>query len=388
MKIRSLLFLLLVSGLMACNDTPPSSGEASESGDATGESEVWLSPEQEVVTGIRLGNFVKQPLADLVKAPGFIDSPPQYKASVNAFATVFVEKIHVIVGDEVQKDEVLVTASSPEYVAMQQAYLEARNQLAALESDFLRKQSLRADNISSQREFEEARAAFQSARGQKAALESNLQLMGADLPALEEGTLAPKIQIKSPITGKIAMLQTSVGQHSAPHEVMMEVINSEHLHVEMKVLEQDIPKIKEGQPVVFTLPDFKEQLFRGEVYRKGNTIDPAGRFVQVHAHMDTENPSFLPGMYINSYVVVNQDSIWSVPSGAIVHEGSETFLFVLQESGDAQRKYLRKQVRTGIEAMGYTAILNPDEGLFRDSVVVSGTYYLSNALNEAGGHDN
>jgi cobalt-zinc-cadmium efflux system membrane fusion protein len=93
-------------------------------------------------------------------------------------------------------------------------------------------------------------------------------------------------------------------------------------------------------------------------------------------------------MYINSYVVVNQDSIWSVPSGAIVHEGSETFLFVLQESGDAQRKYLRKQVRTGIEAMGYTAILNPDEGLFRDSVVVSGTYYLSNALNEAGGHDN
>ncbi|WP_375582706.1 efflux RND transporter periplasmic adaptor subunit [Cyclobacterium xiamenense] len=388
MKIQNLIYLLLVSGPMACQEAPTSSGEAANPEEATGKSEVWLSPEQETITGIRLGNFIKQPLADLVKAPGFIDSPPQYKANVNAYSTVFVERIHVIVGDEVQKGDVLVTASSPEFVAMQQSYLETRSQLAALESDFQRKQSLRADNISSQREFEDARAAFQSAQAQKAALESNLLLMGADLETLEKGALATKMQIKSPISGKIAALQTSVGQHSAPHEAMMEVINSEHLHVEMKVLEQDIPKIEEGQPVVFTLPDFKEQLFRGEVYRKGNTIDPEGRFVQVHAHMDTEDPSFLPGMYINSYVVVNQDSVWSVPSGAIVHEGSETFLFVLQKSREGANNYLRKQVRTGIEAMGYTAILNPDQALFRDSVVVAGTYYLSNALNEAGGHDN
>ncbi len=381
------LLLLLVSGLMACKeDTRTTEGneESMEHREAT----VQLTPEQEVITGIRRGTFVKQPLTNLVKAPGFIDSPPQYKATINSFTTVFVEKIHFIVGDPVSKGQVVITASSPEFVSMQQEYLETLSSLANLESDFERKQSLREDNISSQKELEEARAAFQAARAKKSALQNNLKLMGADISSLEQGNLQSKVLLKSPISGKISALQTSVGQHSAPHEVLMEVINSEHLHVEMNVLEQDIPRVMEGQAVTFTLPDFKEQLFYGHVYRKGNTIDPKGRFVQVHAHLDTENDSFLPGMYINSYIVVSQDSVWTVPSGSIVHEGSETFLFVLQDSKQEGKVYQRKQVRTGIEAMGYTAIMNPNEALFKDSVVVAGTYYLSNALNEAGGHDN
>lgn len=390
MNIRKLFLLfLIVIGQMACERDTPTAGVSenpSESRDAP--TSVQLSKEQEAVTGIRRGNFVKQPLTDLVKAPGFIDSPPQYKASINSFTTVFVEKINFIVGDPVAKGQVVITASSPEFVSMQQEYLETLSRLASLESDFERKQTLRKENISSQKEFEEAQAAFKVARAKNSALESNLKLMGANISSLKQGSIQSKVLIKSPISGKISVLQTSVGQHSSPHEVLMEVINSEHLHVEMKVPEQDIPRVKEGQAVVFTLPDFKEQQFRGHVYRKGNTIDPKARFVQVHAHLDTEDDSFLPGMYINSYIVVNQDSVWSVPTGAIVHEGSETFLFVLQETNEEGKVYQRKQVRTGVEAMGYTAILNPNEELFQDSVVVAGTYYLSNALNEAGGHDN
>lgn len=391
MKLLNLfLLLLLVSGQMACNNDSQTSEENRESMNSgvKKEATVQLSREQEVITGIRRGNFIKQPLTNLVKAPGFIDSPPQYKATVNSFTTIFVEKIHFIVGDRVNKGQVVITASSPEFVSMQQEYLQTLSSLASLKSDFERKQTLREDNITSQKQFEEARAAFQAAEAKKSALQTNLRLMGADIASLEQGDMQSKVLLKSPISGKISALQTSVGQHSAPHEVLMEVINSEHLHVEMKVLEQDIPRVKEGQAVTFTLPDFEEQLFYGHVYRKGNTIDPKGRFVQVHAHLDTENDSFLPGMYINSYIVVNQDSVWTVPSGSIVHEGSETFLFVLRDSNQGGNVYQRKQVRTGIEAMGYTAILNPNEEIFQDSVVVAGTYYLSNALNEAGGHDN
>ncbi|MBD3629662.1 efflux RND transporter periplasmic adaptor subunit [Cyclobacterium sp.] len=388
-RLNLFIPILIISCQFACQEKTSSAEGNVDSHDSTtlSEASVQLSPEQEVITGIRRGNFLKQPLADLVKAPGFIDSPPQYKASINAFITVFVEKIHFIVGDRVAKGQVVITASSPDYVSLQQQYLEILNHHASLKSDFERKQALREDNISSQKEFEEARAAFQTAQAKKSALESNLQLMGTDIPSLEQGTIQSKVFVKSPISGKISALQTSVGQHSAPHEVLMEVINAEHLHVEMKVLEQDITKLREGQAVVFTLPDFEEQLFRGHVYRIGNTIDPKARVVQVHAHLDEENDSFLPGMYINSHVVINQDSVWSVPSDAIVREGSDTFLFVLQETNESGKVYLRKQVRTGIEAMGYTAILHPDEALFQDSVVVAGTYYLSNALNEAGGHD-
>ncbi|WP_158856476.1 efflux RND transporter periplasmic adaptor subunit [Lunatibacter salilacus] len=390
MKIRNLfLSFLIVSGQLACNrDAPLAVEHEDHSGSSEPRTTVQLSKEQEVITGIRRGIFIKQPLTDLVKAPGFIDSPPQHKASINSFTTVFVEKIHVIVGDPVAKGQVVITASSPEFVSMQQEYLETRSNLASLESDFERKKTLRQDNISSQKEFEEAQAKYQVSRAKLSALQNNLELMGTNIASLEQGSIQSKVLVKSPISGKISALQTNVGQHSAPHEVMMEVINSDHLHVEMRVLEQDIPKVKEGQPMIFTLPDYKEQLFRGYVYRIGSTIDPKARFVQVHGHIDAEDDSFLPGMYINSYIVVNQDSVWSVPSGSIVHEGSDTFLFVLQETNEAGKVYQRKQVRTGIEAMGYTAILNADEALFRDSVVVAGTYYLSNALNEAGGHDN
>ncbi|SHN09182.1 membrane fusion protein, cobalt-zinc-cadmium efflux system [Cyclobacterium lianum] len=382
--------ILLVTTLLtlqaACS---PDSGPENETtrAEKSDPNTVRLTEKQEAITGVKCEMFSKRPLANLIKAPGFIDSPPQYKATINPYITIFVKKVHVIVGDRVSKGDVVVTASSPEYVSLQQEYLQTLSSLNTLESDFERKASLNQENISSRREFEAARAAFQTASARKAALQSNLQLMGADIARLEEGEIHSEMYIRSPISGKISALQTSVGQHSAPHEVLMEVINSEHLHLEMKVLEQDVPGVKEGQPVIFTLPDFEKQLFRGEIYRVGNTIDPKGRFVQVHAHLENENEGFLPGMFINSHIVTQQDSVWTVPAEAIVREGSDTFLFVLRGINGNGRIYQRKQVRTGIETMGYTAILNPGDSLYQDSVVVSGAYYLSNALNEAGGHD-
>ncbi|MEX2512963.1 MAG: efflux RND transporter periplasmic adaptor subunit [Cyclobacteriaceae bacterium] len=389
MKILLILFaFVFISLTFGCHDRKENNIEDMEDiQKSESQTRVQLSPAQEAATGVICGVFVKQPLENLVKAPGFIDSPPQYKATINPYLTVYVEKIHFIVGDPVKKGQVVITASSPEYVSLQQEYLETINRLTALEKDFTRKQDLQQDNITSKKEFEAAESAFNSELAKKSALQNNLHLMGTNIKNLDEGNIQSKIFMRSPISGKISSLSTAVGQHTAPHEVMMEINNVEHLHVEIKVFEPDIPKIREGQKVVFTLPDFEEQVFKGHIYRISNTIDAKGRFTQVHAHLDNENEAFLPGMYINSHIVVEEDSVWSVPSSAIVREGNEEFLFVLQEINEEGKVYLRKKVLTGVESMGFTAIKNLDPVSLKDSVVTQGAYYLANALNEAGGHD-
>ncbi|MEX2568960.1 MAG: efflux RND transporter periplasmic adaptor subunit [Cyclobacteriaceae bacterium] len=384
-RIFMIAFICLHFGCDNKKDT--NSEETEDIQTSVSQFRVQLSPAQEAATGVISGVFVKQPLENLVKAPGFIDSPPQYKATINPYLTVFVEKIHFIVGDWVQKGQVVITASSPAYVSLQQDYLETIHRLSPLEKDFTRKQELLQDNITSKKEFEIVESTLNSELAKKSALGNNLQLMGTNLKELDKGNIQSKFFIRSPISGKISSLTTAVGQHTSPHEVMMEIHNVEHLHVEMKVFEPDIPKIREGQKVTFTLPDFEEQVFQGHIYRISNTIDAKGRFTQVHAHLDNENEAFLPGMYINSHIVVDEDSVWSVPSSAIVREGNEEFLFVLQEINEEGKVYYRKRVQTGVESMGFTAIKNLDPVLLKDSVVTIGAYYLANALNEAGGHD-
>lgn len=46
---------------------------------------------------------------------------------------------------------------------------------------------------------------------------------------------------------------TNVGKYINPQDVIMDITNSEDLHVELTVYENDIPRVKKGQRIRFTL---------------------------------------------------------------------------------------------------------------------------------------
>src|SRR5690606_5502627 len=106
-----------------------------------------------------------------------IDVRPQSRAQVGSSFGGTVRQINLLPGQKVRKGQILFTLEDPEYVKMQQDYLESKGQLAYLESDYKRQKDLAQDNVSSQKVFLKAKSEYEVTRGRMASLEKILSLM-------------------------------------------------------------------------------------------------------------------------------------------------------------------------------------------------------------------
>ncbi len=83
---------------------------------------------------MQLGTLTEQAFNEIVKTTGFIDVPPQNKASVSTFLGGYVKRTPLLVGDKIRKGQLVATLENTEYVELQQQYLEVAEQLNYLKS--------------------------------------------------------------------------------------------------------------------------------------------------------------------------------------------------------------------------------------------------------------
>ena len=50
--------------------------------------------------------------------------------------------------------------------------------------------------------------------------------------------------------------------HIGPEDVVMELVNPEHLHVELSVFEKDVMQVKKGQTITFSIPEADDQSYQ------------------------------------------------------------------------------------------------------------------------------
>lgn len=182
---------------------------------------------------------------------------------------------------------------------------------------------------------------------------SLLALIGINAEQLQESEkISRTITIHSPINGYVSKVNVNISKYVNPADVMFEIVNTEHLHVELTVFEKDINKIKEGQRIRFTLPneDDKERL--AFVYLIGRSIG-GDRTVKVHGHLDKEDEQFLPGMFVNA-----------LPEQAIVRSGGKHYIYILKEkrieNNQEMTGFEMIEIQKGVTEGLYTEVTLPD----------------------------
>src|SRR5690606_33026367 len=100
-----------------------------------------------------LGKMEMGSFHEVVKANGMFDVPPENRAAVSCYFGGTVKDIRLLPGQKVKKGQVLFILENPDYVQMQQDFLEAKGQLAYLKSDYERQKNLAQDNVTSQKNY-------------------------------------------------------------------------------------------------------------------------------------------------------------------------------------------------------------------------------------------
>ncbi len=397
MKYISIISIALVTFLaMGCNNKANSgsghNGENTEQGkDKHEEGVVELTKVQAETIGLETNTLEKKSLGNTIKVTGQLELFPQDRANISPFVGGNVRSIKVIEGDKVNKGQVLAYLEHPDIITMQQEYQEKNDELVFLKQDFERKQTLYDKGVSSGKEFQMAQSKFRSTTSSVNGLRSKLRLLGISTDQVLQGQIYSAVPITTPISGYVDEVMISLGDYVAPQTKMFMVSDNSEIHVDFKVYEKDIRKVKEGQEIYFTVASKPDELLKAKIHAIGKTFETDPKALHVHADVHNEDKELLPGMYVEGRIVQDQKMAFAVPEDAIIKEGEQSFIFILDVDGEKEEnkmKFKMIPVNVGISDLGYVEINLPTEIGQDVRVVTKGAYTLSSEMIKGElGHD-
>ena len=329
------------------------------------------------------GTLAEYDFNETVKVNGMIDVPPKNKSSVSTFTGGYITKTPLLVGDSVKKGQLLVTLENPEFVELQQNYLEVSEQLNYLKSEFNRQKTLFDEKITSEKNYLKAESAYKSNLAHYNGLRKKLQMLNLNPSSVEQGRIASTINLYAPISGHVTKVNVSNGTYVSPSDVIMEIVDIDHIHLELLVFEKDIMQIKKDQKIEFTIPEASDKTFEAEVHLVGTTIDEQTRRVKVHGHVDNDKENFIVGMFVDADIIIDSKKGFGLPKEALIEVDNEFFVLILDEENTDEFHFETFKLELGKQTEAYVEILN-FEALKDKQIVIKGTNMLLN--NGEGGH--
>ncbi len=333
-----------------------------------------MTADQRQLAGIRTGRIEYRLVSPVVSCTGEVEVPPQSQASVTAPLGGYILDANIVPGEYVKKGAILARLNNPEYISLQQGYLETLGQLRFASKEFERQRSLVEQNAAAQKKFQESESSYDVLKARLAGLKERLRMIGVDMRSLEEGHIQPDVALRAPITGFVTAVNHHRGQFVEPREVSFHIVDLSDLHLHLNVFETDVAKVRKGQLIRFRLAGGGGETFLGEI----SLISPQGsedmRTFDVHGHIEDNNDMFRPGMFVEAEIVLSRDSLYALPETAVVTRNGKSFVVWKSDGG-----YRVDDIDTGVAMDGWVEIRN--HNAFKDrEIVVEGASRVFAAL--------
>ncbi|MFM7930332.1 MAG: efflux RND transporter periplasmic adaptor subunit, partial [Pirellula sp.] len=254
---------------------------------------------------VKTEEVLQGPLASHLNAFGTLDVPWNNHALVGPLMEGRVESVHVVAGDQVQAGQVIAQIASPLIEQMQK---EIRDLIAGVDLDqqLLQgaQEASKSGAIPAARILELQTSLFQNQTALKIAKTKWLGL-GLDLSSLERILAEPtvyqsvRLGLIAPISGTVLHNDLTVGKVVNPKEHVLEIIDLSTLWLRIEVLEQDVSKVSQGDPVEFFPTSAPGGSITGTIRVIEKVLDPRTHVATawVDFQNDHSNPDeLLPGM--------------------------------------------------------------------------------------------
>jgi cobalt-zinc-cadmium efflux system membrane fusion protein len=373
MKSRSVLFSVrLILGLFliaSCSKNDSSEGGI-EVNEATEQStEIELTEAQFQTMKMEWGALHTGEFSEEIQVQGTVQIPVEGMREITTYFGGYVQDLKLIEGQEVRKGEVLFTLENPDFLRLQQDFLEINSQLAYLKAEWERQKTLAQEQISAQKNFLKAAADYEAASAKVQSLKKQLAMIGINADGLTPATMRSKISVPSPISGFVVEVVAVPGQFLPPAAKALGLISKEHIHVELVLFEKDASKVHTGQVVEFTSPDRPDEVLKAKVYVVGKSIN-AQRQINVHAHLlnEKEEAKLTPGMFLQARIQLDPQRSLAVPEESIIEVGEDHYILIQKAKSKDSYTLQKIKVIPGSKGKGYRAIAT--EATLDSTVVV------------------
>lgn len=368
--MKKLLYILL-SGLLltACKN------EVTEVAISKNEDEISVSEEQFQTMQMEIGSPINQDFNITIKATGKIDVPPQNRVKISSFLGGYIKSTHLLIGDKIKKGQALVTLENTEFIDIQKDYLEVAEQISYLKSEYERQKTLYDEKITSQKNYLKAESDYKRANGMYQSLKKKLELLNISPAQVLKGNLTSTITIYAPIAGDVTVMNATVGMFMAPADIILEIVDTDHLHLELAVFEKDILHIKEGQNILFTVPQASTEEFKANVVLVGKSIEGNDRTIKIHGHLDkTIKQRLLTGMFVEAKILTETKKGLSIPTAALITEEDKNFVLLLKSKADKTYDFEKVAVKVGEKTENFVEIIENNKVNKNSKILTKGVF--------------
>lgn len=374
--IYKLIALSVLLSFFSCGNKEAESEQTEMQNETVKDTRIFVTKVQFDRSKMTFGTLEEKPFPVTVKATGMIDVPPENRAVVNATMGGYIKTTPLLIGDKVRKGQALVTIENTEFVTLQQEYMEVNEQLTYLKAEYERQKTMRAENITSQKSFLQAESTFKTAKARHNGLRKQLQMLNISAARVEAGNISSVVTIYAPISGSITKVNVTKGTYVSPATAIMEIIDNEHIHLELSVFEKDIMKLKKGQLINFKIPESSTETYKGEVHLIGTVIED-NRTIKVHGHLENESEAnFLTGMFVEAAIVTKSAFAKALPETAIVTSEDNAFVLKLVEENEKGYYFEQTPVKLGSTYDRSVSLTEYGNITMTDKVLTRGAFNL------------
>lgn len=298
------------------------------------EGEVMLTNQQFEALKMKIDTLALRNMSGYVEANGTLEVPPQNEAAITTVVGANVVSIAVIEGDKVTKGQVVAYLSHPNIIQMQTDYLNAYSNSNFLKKNYERQQTLYNAGVGSGANFQKAEAEYDASKAMVNGLAAQLKILNINTASVQNGTIAQRIALRSPIEGFVQKVDVKTGQYVEPQTELFEIVNTHHVHADVMVFEKDVYKVKEGQKVTFTVQSVPDTELTAEIYSVSKTFEDNPKAVHVHAEIENKAGNLIPGMYIQGRIQVDNMQTIALPESAIIKDGDRFYVFSAEKEND------------------------------------------------------
>ena len=231
---------------------------------------------------------------------GVIMVSPQQNATVSLTMGGKVHSLKVMPGQAVARGQVIASIDNPEYIDLQQTYLDAFAQTEYLEKEYKRQSDLSANDASSQKKMQQSKAEYLSMHSRLSAAASRLKTLGVNPASVKSNGIQPYLLVKAPINGFVTNLNVNLGKYLDAGEPICDVINKSQPLIQLTVYERELNLMRVGRPVEFRVNGMGKKTFNAQIVSIDQSVDAKDYSIKVYAKVMAYNSDFRPGMYIRA----------------------------------------------------------------------------------------
>lgn len=233
---------------------------------------------------------------------GVLVVSPDQVATVTSTMGGRIHQLNVIPGKAVRRGQVVALLDDPDFITLQQTYLESSAQLECLRLEYDRQRNLASKEAASQKRVEQSRADFLSMQSRARAAEAQLRALGVDVKTIADGHIKMYLPVTAPISGYVTDLEANLGKYLEPGMPICNVINKSQPMIKLTVYEKDLHFIEVGTQLAFRVNGMGKTTFSATVISVDQAVDKTDYSIKAYARVKDGNVSFRPGMYVRAKV--------------------------------------------------------------------------------------